>query len=215
MVEQGLIDSRAFSLDLRDIDSPDGSIIFGGLDTGKYVGSLEKVPILDIADTPDKADRYWINLTAVGLTLPSGESGLVAAAEVPVYVDSGTSLTELPTNVFESIGAAFPGAVYIPGTGFYWVKCTVGGSVDFVFDNKVISVSYDDFIYWPSKVFGLCPLGVVDSGYGGLSSVFFLPPSCKAKLIIMSRWRGPGRYLPPRGVRGLRPGQSQHPPRTS
>ncbi|ROW06659.1 hypothetical protein VPNG_06686 [Cytospora leucostoma] len=170
LVEQGLIDSRAFSLDLRDIDSPDGSIIFGGIDTGKYVGSLEKVPILDIADAPEQADRYWINLTAVGITLPSGESGLVANTEVPVFVDSGTSYTELPTNIFESISAAFPGAVYLDDSDMYWANCSEddwSGSVDFVFNNKVISVPYDDFLYRPGEHSGLCPLGVQDSGYDG------------------------------------------------
>lgn len=59
MVSQGLIASRAFSLDLRSVDSPNGSLIFGGIDAGKYTGSLAKLPIVDPADLPSGATRYW------------------------------------------------------------------------------------------------------------------------------------------------------------
>ena len=65
LATQGLINSRAFSLDLRDYDnstgiSPSrkgienvtrdtnsriGSLIFGGVDKGKYIGTLDKIPI--------------------------------------------------------------------------------------------------------------------------------------------------------------------------
>lgn len=164
MVEQGLIDSRAFSLDLRDVDSPDGSVIFGGVDTGKFVGELQKCPILDPSDTPSGADRYWIYLTGLGMTLPSGESGLVAEGQLPVFLDSGGTMTRLPTEVFEAVGSAFPGAQYDSDSGYFIVDCDVGddsGSVDFVFDEKVISVAFDDFIWRVPSLDDTCVLGVL------------------------------------------------------
>lgn len=164
MVEQGLIDSRAFSLDLRDVDSPDGSVIFGGVDTGKFIGELQKCPILDPLETPSGADRYWIYLTGLGMTLPSGESGLVAEGELPVFLDSGGTMTRLPTQVFEVVGSVFPGAQYDSESGYFIVDCDVGdssGSVDFLFGEKVISVAFDDFIWRVPSMDDTCVLGVL------------------------------------------------------
>lgn len=164
MVEQGLIDSRAFSLDLRDVDSPDGSVIFGGVDTGKFIGELQKCPILDPLETPSGADRYWIYLTGLGMTLPSGESGLVAEGELPVFLDSGGTMTRLPTQVFEVVGSVFPGAQYDSESGYFVVDCDIGdssGSVDFVFGEKVISVAFDDFIWRVPSLDDTCVLGVL------------------------------------------------------
>ncbi len=55
--EQGVTQSRAFSLDLRNNDADDGSIIFGGFDTGKYSGSFEKLPIIPASRAPDNKNR--------------------------------------------------------------------------------------------------------------------------------------------------------------
>ncbi|KAJ9143203.1 Acid protease [Coniochaeta hoffmannii] len=162
MAAQGLIQSRAFSLDLREVDDPDGSVIFGGIDRGKFIGSLEKCPILDPTDTPSGADRYWITMTGVGITLPDGESSTSDPIEVPVFLDSGGTLSRLPTPIYQAIGESFPGAQLDPSTDFYLVDCSVAdqpGSVDFVFNNKTIQVPYGDFI-WESEP-GQCVVGVL------------------------------------------------------
>ncbi|EOO00448.1 putative candidapepsin precursor protein [Phaeoacremonium minimum UCRPA7] len=163
MVTQGLIDSRAFTLDLRNIDDKDGSVIFGGLDTGKFIGSLEKCPILDPLETPDGADRYWINMNSIAITLPDGTTTTLGTGDQPVFLDSGGTLTRLPTEVFEAIGESFPGAEYDSSSGFYVVDCSVAdvkGSVDFGFGNKVIQVLYADFI-WEVPGDEVCVLGVL------------------------------------------------------
>ncbi len=54
---QGYTNSRAFSLDLRSFDSAVGSIVFGGLDTGKYTSALEKLPIIPASQAPDGVAR--------------------------------------------------------------------------------------------------------------------------------------------------------------
>ena len=58
---QGFTQSRAFSLDLRGSDSPDGSIIFGAIDTGKYEGNLEKIPMIPATSSPDLKSRYALH----------------------------------------------------------------------------------------------------------------------------------------------------------
>lgn len=159
MVSQGLIASRAFSLDLRSVTSPNGSLIFGGVDTGKYTGSLAKLPIVD---SPSGATRYWVNMTSVGLTLPNGTSGLLASGELPVFLDSGGTQSRFPNETFFAIGDAMPGAVWNETIGYYIVDCATGdqpGSVDFGFGEKVISISYKDFFWNPGNE-GQCVLGM-------------------------------------------------------
>lgn len=178
MVSQGLIASRAFSLDLRSVDSANGSLIFGGVDTGKYTGSLAKLPIVDPADTPLGADRYWVNLTSVGLTLSNGTSGLLASGEMPVFLDSGGTFSRFPNETFFAIGDAFPGAFWNETTGYYVVDCDAAdqtGSVDFGFGKNVISISYKDFIWNPSNQ-GQCALGIqIDNSKSSPDQVCLMP----------------------------------------
>jgi len=161
MKSQGVIKSRAFSLDLRGVTEPEGAIIFGGLDTGKFVGKLEKLPMVSPSRIKSGADRYWIVLTGVGITLPDGTSDRSGEIEITVFPDSGGTLSRLPTPIFQAFGETFPTAQFDPSSGFYVVDCEVAsqsGSVDFYFNTKRIAVSYADFIW---QVSGLCVLGVL------------------------------------------------------
>ncbi len=161
MATQGLIQSRAFSLDLRGIDNPHGSIIFGGIDTGKYIGALAKLPMLSPEQSPGGADRYYVTMTGVGVTLPDGKIDKTDALSVPVFLDSGTTITSLPTPIYLAFTAFFPGGYRDPQTDDYIVPCTLkelAGSIDFYFGTKTIRVSLNDFI-WETQ--GICVLGVV------------------------------------------------------
>ncbi|KAK4221509.1 putative eukaryotic aspartyl protease [Podospora fimiseda] len=161
MKSQGLIKSRAFSLDLRTVDSPDGALIFGGIDTGKYIGSLEKLPMLPKEKTPRGADRYYVTMSGVGLTLPDGTATRSQQISVPVFLDSGGTLSRLPTPIFQAFASSFEGAEFDERTGFYFLPCGVAdlaGSVDFYFGNKVIRVPFNDFVW---HVQGFCVLGVL------------------------------------------------------
>lgn len=199
MVSQGLIASRAFSLDLRSVDSPNGSLIFGGVDTGKYSGSLAKLPIVDPSDTSYGYTRYWINMTSVGLTLPNGTSGLLASGELPVFLDSGGTISRFPNETFFAIGDAFEGALYNDTLGYYLIDCDAAeqeGSVDFGFgegeNGKVISVSYKDFIWNPSNE-GQCVLGIqIDNSksYAEELCLMHIPSICHLICIFLAFTHG-------------------------
>lgn len=45
MASQGLINSRAFSLDMGNLQDPSGSLIFGGVDKGRFEGTLQTFPL--------------------------------------------------------------------------------------------------------------------------------------------------------------------------
>ncbi|RGP69082.1 hypothetical protein FLONG3_7935 [Fusarium longipes] len=161
MVKQGLIKSRALSLDIRTIDSDRGAVIFGGLDTRKYSGRLQKLPIIPAESSPDGLTRYWVNLNGIELVQEDGsvDSAFSGATAQPVLLDSGYTVSALPGAIFNKIVAAFPTAKS-NGGAYVDVDCSVAdikGTVDFKFGDKVIKVPYADFI-WHNE--DRCVLGV-------------------------------------------------------
>ncbi|KAK1759871.1 aspartic peptidase domain-containing protein, partial [Echria macrotheca] len=160
LVDQGIIKSRAFSLDLRSITEPAGAVVFGGIDKSKFSGSLTRVPMLDPSVTPGGTNRYWITLTGIGLTFPDGTADRSGAIEVPVFPDSGGTLSQLPTPIFQAF-EVFPTAQFDPKSGFWIIDCRVldqPGTVDFYFGSKRIAVPYRDFAWHLDD--GSCVLGV-------------------------------------------------------
>ncbi|KAL2161861.1 hypothetical protein VTH06DRAFT_7645 [Thermothelomyces fergusii] len=160
MVDQGLIKSRAFSLDLRGVDNPTGALIFGGIDTGKYIGKLAKLPIIAPSSAPGGADRYYITMTGIGLTLPDGTVVRSEELAVPVFLDSGSTLSYLPRAIYQAIAASFTEALLEPESELYILPCEyteMAGSIDFYFAGKTIRVPLREFI-WRSGPY--CILGV-------------------------------------------------------
>ena len=162
MVAQGLIKSRAFSLDLRGVDNPTGSIIFGGIDTGKFIGNLVKLPMLPASQTPLGAYRYYVTMTGIGVTLPDGQVIRSGETTVPVFLDSGGTMSQLPPAIVQALASVFADAV-LTRDGFWLVPCDVSelpGSIDFYFAGKTIRVPLNDFIW---ELDGTCVLGVLGS----------------------------------------------------
>ena len=159
LVSQGFTQSRAFGLDIRSIEAPDGSIVFGGLDRGKFIGNLEKLPIIPASSTIN-GDRYWVTLGGIDL-VKNGVSTSVSTASIPVLLDSGSTLTRLPESVYSSLGSNFPTASYDSNSKMYIVNCNVAqqkGTVNFKFGGKTIKVEYKDVIWTVNS--NTCVLGV-------------------------------------------------------
>ncbi|KAK7967587.1 aspartic-type endopeptidase opsB [Apiospora aurea] len=157
---QGHINSRAFTLAVQGAGSEQGSVIFGGVDTGKYIGALQKLAISGGAD-----ERYTIQVNAVGVTQPSAAaSPFLYQSDVgfAAYIDSASSVSRLPGRVVDGIGRAFPGAQK-DASGNYVVDCdataAAAGTVDFRLADKTIRVPWKDFI-WKMPSNGLCAVGV-------------------------------------------------------
>ncbi|TVY43409.1 Candidapepsin, partial [Lachnellula occidentalis] len=150
---QGVTNSRAFSLDLASIDASQGSIIFGGIDTMKYIGALEKRPIIPWRLAPDRYSRYWIYMTSVGITPPGAHSSALvtgAGYNQAIFPDSGSTLSQLPAALFNSLIAYFPDAVS-QGGGAYTVPCRYrnqAGTFDFGFGNTTIHVPWHEWFWF-------------------------------------------------------------------
>ncbi|KAL2018656.1 hypothetical protein VTK56DRAFT_491 [Thermocarpiscus australiensis] len=169
LAKQGLTNSRAFSLDLRGFDSNRGSVIFGGIDLRRIRGPLIKRPIIPAEQSPDGNTRFWIYLNGISVNQPGGNVVEVYSTPEPsegqpVLLDSGYTLSALPSAIFRKLLAAFPSAKYVPSADLYTVDCAdpgQGGSLDFKFGSQVINVPYYDFI-WHYPDTDLCVLGAIE-----------------------------------------------------
>lgn len=184
MAQQGLINSRAFSMNLRGFDSASGSVIFGGIDTKKYTGSLLKTPVVTAAQSPDGFTRWYVRVSGIKVNQPDGtvvDVYTVPAGGLgqPFLLGSGYTLSALPTAIFNNLVAAFPSTQYVPSTGLYTVDCLdpgEGGSVDFIFsagaNSKTISVRYYDFVWHNPDTPNTCVLGAFADPFPVLGDTF-------------------------------------------
>lgn len=162
---QNAIKAKAFTVALGSKHVQEGIIVFGGVDTSKFSGNLARLPIIPAADSPDQVPRYWIEMKSLQLTPPSGKSYNYQNSSFPVFLDSGATMTLLPSELAAAIAADF-GAVDPQSDEFYEVSCDleqVNGTLDFVFDGATIKVPYDELIRTVQSTPPTCFLGISPS----------------------------------------------------
>ncbi|TGO49581.1 hypothetical protein BCON_0206g00160 [Botryotinia convoluta] len=121
MVSSGLIKTNAYSLWLDDLQSSTGSILFGGIDTAKYVGDLVTVNVYP-SSRGGSVTSFTVAWTSLSVQSSSGTDQLTPTDFArPAILDSGTTITLLPDDiaaiVFEELGATVSqqlGAVVVP-----------------------------------------------------------------------------------------------------
>ncbi|KAL1311078.1 hypothetical protein AAFC00_001287 [Neodothiora populina] len=163
MVQDGLISSNAYSLWLNDLDASTGSILFGGVNSDKYVGSLQTVPILKEGNI---YAEFIIALTAVGM---NGKTGSVANnIQTSALLDSGSSLMYLPDSIATDIFDA-TGAVYDERQGAAFIDCDAAyndTTLDLTFSSPTISISMSELVIVAGYAgnMPLCILGIAPAG---------------------------------------------------
>jgi hypothetical protein len=163
--KQGLINSRAFTLDIRHIGDDRASVIFGGIDTKKYTGALEKRPIIPASESPDGYTRFWIYLDGINISQDGKDTEIFSQVNgVGVLLDSGYTLSAMPSAIFQKILAQFPDAKKVPNSDDYEVPCSLtdsDGVMEFVFGATTIQVPLADFIRQQPE-YNACYLGVFE-----------------------------------------------------
>jgi len=107
---QGIIAVKSYSLYLNDRRSDAGSLLFGGLDTEKFIGPLSVVPMIKDQQT-GTVSTFTIAMDGMAAIFPNGSAYDVAlpARNVPALLDSGTTLSYIPERMaaplFEQLGA--------------------------------------------------------------------------------------------------------------
>jgi hypothetical protein len=196
MVSQGLISSPFYSLwldDLRKSKSPPstplppsssffpdetsaeastGTILFGGYDRSKYSGDLATLPIVPNGDVYSVLQVDWSSLS---LTDQSGTTTYTADGfSETVILDSGTTITRVPSDVFASLNQYFnlQAESASDGSTTYYVDCNIAsseGTLDFGFSGVTIQVPFSELAL--STESGSCMFGLLP-GDGILGDTF-------------------------------------------
>ncbi|KAI5290925.1 hypothetical protein KEM52_000309 [Ascosphaera acerosa] len=185
LVDQKLINSRAYSIFLNDYDAEKGQILFGGIDTEKFEGELQTVPL--VKPRGGVYQEFALDLTAVSLTQDGKERKIMSGA-LPVVLDTGSTFNNLPSKFVAALNGRLDG-FYDQRLGIDVVPCAARSSADymtFAFSGATVRVPLTEMILEPSylgmgtitDVNGnkLCILGVSpldsDSGISILGDTF-------------------------------------------
>ncbi|KAI0868296.1 aspartic peptidase domain-containing protein [Hypoxylon argillaceum] len=153
-VDQDLIAIKAYSLYLDDLYAETGTVLFGGIDTKKFIGQLKAVDIL-----PDVRSKIYSSFTVALESLKITSNSSSAASdlldeEIPVILDSGTTLTYLPPRVARRIYQAYNAVDDSTNTGLVYVSCELLSSekdttLDFQFggtNGPLIRIPIDEIV---------------------------------------------------------------------
>lgn len=169
MVQKGLIKSNAYSLWLNDLNANKGSILFGGVNTDKYHGTLETLPIQSVGGV---YAEFIIALTAVALSTPSGASNYSSRSlPAAVLLDSGSSLTYLPNIIVEDIFNDL-GVTYDSSSGVGYVPCSLAEkdvTISYTFSSPTINVAVNELVLDVGNLYfrdgeRACVFGIVPAG---------------------------------------------------
>lgn len=171
MVDGGYIKDVSYSLYLGSADASSGEIIFGGIDTEKYSGSLVTLDLVKIDDSGSSVSdvtAFFVELKSIKGTLASYSSNTY-----PALLDSGTTLIYAPKAVYQSFATKY--GYYVSGIG-YINKCDKFDkeTLAFEFNGVTIEAQMKDIMFPLYKsdgtayksLFGspLCLVGIQDSG---------------------------------------------------
>ena len=117
------------------------------MDTKKFSGKLAKLPLLP-PQPPESVHRYWLDLDSIAIT-QGGKSRAYPDSGTPLVLDSGSSLSYLPTRIVKSMASDLGGRLH-PEIGLYLVPCSQvskTNSFDFAFSGNKFSVPFSEFIW--------------------------------------------------------------------
>lgn len=165
LVDQGVIQSNAYSLWLDDRESSTGSILFGGVDTAKFHGTLQTLPVQEYQG---KIRYPSVSLTGLSLSGSNRSRSFLQDLPTVAVLDSGTPLTFLPQGLSEEIYATL-GIQYSAENGFYAsVDCSLAESketLDFDFGSIAIMVPMNELVLPTEDTSHGCRFGIKPSRF--------------------------------------------------
>jgi hypothetical protein len=164
MVDQGLINTKAYSIYLNNRHASTGSIVFGGLDTAKYYGNMIQLPIIPYANNGTQLYQLLqVNITGFSMNSKNGTRVNIMNSNdnITAILDTGAQVSNLPVSLISSIVANLSGIFDAnladdnpnPFSGIPFVDCDIRKqqpheTFDFAFGGHEggIKVPYDEFL---------------------------------------------------------------------
>ncbi|KAG0679216.1 hypothetical protein C6P40_002284 [Pichia californica] len=169
---EGFINLVSYSVYLNDTESSSANILFGAIDTNKYSGDLVALPIVNTLSSKGYKSAIELDVTINSITLVDNSSsteatiGIGAAAAL---LDTGTTLTYLPSNVLNSILNNL-NVQYSSTAGYYIMTCSDANDyyIAFNFQGHVIDVPLSSFmislVTTSGSTSSYCMVGLQSSG---------------------------------------------------
>ncbi|CAH2352559.1 aspartic proteinase 3 [[Candida] railenensis] len=159
---EGFINKNVYSLYLNSASASEGSVLFGAVDHAKYSGTLETVQIINSYKSSGYADpvRLEVLLSSISFN-GSGSAVTISDNSYTAILDSGSTLSYMPTTLFEKLGEML-GGTYSSAYGTYIVPCTsdTDYTITLNFSGATISFPYSSILlnYRGTQ----CQLGVLE-----------------------------------------------------
>jgi hypothetical protein len=123
LVAQKLINVKAYSLYLDDKEQTTGSILYGGIDTAKFIGTLQVLPIQPDPRT-GTIRSFTVQMSSLAITDAGTTSKLTNSTfSIPVILDSGTTISYVPPELLASVMQKLGAVDDRDGTGAIFVDC--------------------------------------------------------------------------------------------
>ncbi|KAG9230990.1 aspartic-type endopeptidase [Amylocarpus encephaloides] len=177
MVAAGLITRKAYSLYLNDLGASTGSIIFGGMDSDKFVGDLLQLPVIPskYANGTSVYAELGVAMTSFGIT---GQQGNIvnltsSSFQEPVLLDSGTTFSYLPRALVKDVYRSLNVIDDSSESGLLLVDCAILKNspkltIDFGFGGPSgiqIRVPVDEVVFSLTSLFNLTPSQIPSSEF--------------------------------------------------
>ncbi|KAI1263892.1 aspartic peptidase domain-containing protein [Xylariaceae sp. FL1019] len=176
---QDVIATKSYSLYLNDLESSTGTILFGGIDTKKFIGDLKVVDIRPETISGQQIySSFSVTLTDLEVTDGDNSNKSYVTQDIDVVLDSGTTLTYLPSTVAERVFAAFNAYDDSQGTGLVYINCDyLADKPDMTFDFRfgasgpLIRVPIDEMILDNVKAYVELGLQLPDLDFDNVCSL--------------------------------------------
>ncbi len=162
LVAENLIGVSAFSLYLNDPRSDTGSILFGGLDTDKFIGPLAVVPMIADSQT-GSFDSYTVALMGISFSFANGTNASVSTSVgdsvpisagdgIPAVLDSGSTYTILPDAIMQQLVSGIGAYTDYDETIITFADCDVltnglAPSVSLALNGTSILLTVEDLVF--------------------------------------------------------------------
>lgn len=143
----GQIQTNAYSLYLNDVTAKEGVLLFGAVDHAKYIGTLQSVPVVRLADSYMSKPRRLLIVMHGILVAADDEDSIRIDKPVVALLDSGSTFSYLPLDIILELANNLE-AKWNEDRGLFSVECekVTGYSVTFSFSGIQIKVPFSNFV---------------------------------------------------------------------
>ncbi|KFA72207.1 hypothetical protein S40288_06006 [Stachybotrys chartarum IBT 40288] len=148
---QGHINSRAFSLYLNDLSASSGTILFGGIDSQKYINDLAFLDLVpDFQSIGSDITSFNVPIDGVRLSHPGGTDE-TSSGSATALLDSGATVCLLPDDFAQEMFERFE-VETLDELPIRFVSCDWAGErgedyeFEFAFQGKTIRVPMNEMV---------------------------------------------------------------------